>query len=375
MRWAIFCQVIDNFGDIGVSWRLACNLAARGQQVRLFVDDPSALRWMAPEGAASVEVIAWSLQTSLPAHYLLPERLDDVLVEAFACTPPTQYLEAYALHCGRQGHRGHWINLEYLSAQAYVQRSHGLPSPVQHGPGASLAKHFFYPGFQPGTGGLLREPGLLERRQHFQRAHWLADRGLEWRGERLISLFCYEPWALAELLQTLQRDARPTLLLVCAGRAQAAVRQVLARQRDGRPSSASSLRIHELPYLSQNDYDCLLWSCDLNFVRGEDSLVRALWAQQAFVWQAYTQDDDVHHDKLNAFLDWLQADVAWRALHQRWNATAAATGSGTSDMGKLLQEIEHWQANVVQAVGRLRRQKDLASALLDFVGAPLANDD
>ena len=54
--WDIFCQVIDNFGDIGVCWRLAADLAARGHQVRLWVDDASALHWMAPQGAAGVEV-------------------------------------------------------------------------------------------------------------------------------------------------------------------------------------------------------------------------------------------------------------------------------------------------------------------------------
>ena len=44
--WDIFCSVVDNFGDIGVCWRLARRLSAGlGQQVRLWVDDLAADRW------------------------------------------------------------------------------------------------------------------------------------------------------------------------------------------------------------------------------------------------------------------------------------------------------------------------------------------
>ena len=60
MLWDLFCRVIDNFGDIGVCWRLAADLAARGETVRLWVDDPAPLRWMAPHGAPRVDVHGWT---------------------------------------------------------------------------------------------------------------------------------------------------------------------------------------------------------------------------------------------------------------------------------------------------------------------------
>ena len=59
MRWDLFCRVVDNFGDVGVCWRLACELARRGDAVRLWIDDASALAWMAPDGMAGVEVGAF----------------------------------------------------------------------------------------------------------------------------------------------------------------------------------------------------------------------------------------------------------------------------------------------------------------------------
>ena len=66
LTWDIFCNVVDNFGDIGVCWRLACNLASRGKRVRLWVDDVSPLAWMAPSGYPNVEVI--DCENGLNAH-------------------------------------------------------------------------------------------------------------------------------------------------------------------------------------------------------------------------------------------------------------------------------------------------------------------
>ena len=74
MRWTLLCHVVDNFGDIGFAWRLAADLAARGEQVCLAIDDARALVWMAPDGAAGVEVVAWDTATVVAS---------DVLVETF----------------------------------------------------------------------------------------------------------------------------------------------------------------------------------------------------------------------------------------------------------------------------------------------------
>jgi len=186
-QWDIFCKVIDNFGDIGVSWRLSADLAARGQTVRLWVDDASALRWMAPLGAPGVTVLPWGQAADAGAlAALLQANPGEVLVEAFGCDIPPQFLSAW-LAAPLPGQTSPiagrcWLNLEYLSAEAYVARSHALPSPVQHGPAAGCSKWFFYPGFTPQTGGLLREPDLIERMKAFEAneaGRWLQSLGLK----------------------------------------------------------------------------------------------------------------------------------------------------------------------------------------------------
>ncbi|MFN4359888.1 MAG: elongation factor P maturation arginine rhamnosyltransferase EarP [Hylemonella sp.] len=346
-RWDIFCRVIDNYGDIGVCWRLARQLAARGQIVRLWVDDASALRWMAPQGCAGVEVRPWTLPLDLQG---LPP--GQVLVEAFGCELPPEFVQRYVDWRAADDQPARWINLEYLSAESYVERSHGLPSPVMQGPGRGLSKRFFYPGFTSATGGLLREPGLMTQRAGFDRDAWLVAHRIPRRPERpLVSLFCYEPAALPDVLTQLAvQNAR---LLVTAGRATAAVQACAV---------PAGLEVHYLPHLTQDDYDGLLWACDLNFVRGEDSLVRALWSGQPFVWQIYPQDDQAHHAKLDAFLRQLQAPTSLQAWHRTWNGLDAAPLAWP--------DLPVWRAAVLQARAGLLDQPDLLSRLLEFADSP-----
>ncbi len=375
LLWDIFCEVIDNHGDLGVCWRLAAQLATLGHSVRLWVDDASALAWMAPgavEGRfPGIQVLPWTrpFEAGMPPDRLESLPMADVWIEAFGCEIAPEFIatQRHSTLGSGQNESGNpvWINLEYLSAESYVERNHGLPSLVTHGPGQGLTKHFFYPGFTLRTGGLLREPDLMARQAAFQRAAWLARQGIGWNGERLVSLFCYEPAALGAWLTRLQADPRPTRLLVTHGRATTAVKAWFERQIGTTPASQGhgSLLISYLPALTQVDYDPLLWACDLNFVRGEDSLVRALWAARPFIWHIYPQDDGAHAAKLEAFLDWLQAPDSLRQFHRAWNGTDTHT-----ELAELPSpDLPVWQACALAARARLLAQDDLLAQLLRFV--------
>jgi uncharacterized repeat protein (TIGR03837 family) len=353
MLWDIFCKVIDNHGDVGVCWRLSAQLAARGEKVRLWIDDPSALAWMAPEGAAGVQVLPWQQQRDT-------RQCGDVVIEAFGCELEPAFQGAMATRTAVTGRQPPWINLEYLTAEPFGQRNHGLPSPVFAGPAKGLTKYFYYPGFVQNSGGLLREQYLLGRQSNFGRGDWLRAQGISPTAAHLVSLFCYEPTALRELLLQFATATQPTLLLVTAGRAGAATREVLARLDLHEPgwNDGGQLTVHQLPPLSQVDYDHLLWVCDLNLVRGEDSLVRALWAGKPFVWQIYPQHDDAHHTKLHAFLDWLDPPDALRMFFCAWNGIAAPLPPA---------DFEPWAACAQRARKRLMAQDDLVTQLVRFV--------
>ena len=369
LQWDVFCRVIDNFGDIGVCWRLVAQLAGLGHRVRLWVDDASALQWMAPAGCPGVELRPWGAPPPGPT-----EPQPDVMVEAFGCDIAPEFIAYSAFLSSASGQKSSkplWINLEYLSAEAYVERTHRLPSPILSGPASGWTRWFFYPGFTTGTGGLLREPDLMEQREAFDRSAWRAEHralfgaGDEAPGTRWVSLFCYEPPALADLLR--QCAQRPTQLLVTPGRPAAAVRAALAEPVNSATAplpqeKRGQLSLSYLPHRPQPAFDEMLWACDFNAVRGEDSLVRALWAGQAFVWHIYPQHDNAHHDKLWAFLDWLQAPESLRQFHATWNGLDAAPLQWPDD-----DTLAEWTACTRAARARLLTQDNLVAQLLGFV--------
>ncbi|OYU33030.1 MAG: hypothetical protein CFE39_00885 [Comamonadaceae bacterium PBBC2] len=374
LLWDIFCRVIDNFGDLGVCWRLSADLARRGHRVRLWVDDASALQWMAPgalQGAwPGVQVLRWE-QSLLPQSlaHLVPA---DVWIEGFGCEIAPEFIAARAHSTWAPGPNGLnfpvWINLEYLSAEAYVERAHALPSPVMQGPAKGHTKYFFYPGFTRGTGGLLREPGLVAALQRWDDAdakrRWLAEHGVDWTDEFLVALFCYEPLALNALLQQWAAQPSRTRLLVSAGRATQAVQTALTTL--GPLSPDSPLQITYLPPLSQTEFDQLLRCCDLNFVRGEDSLVRAIWAGKPLVWHIYPQDDDAHHAKLMAFLGALQAPPSLVQFHRLWNGVETLASEG--NLAEWLPaDLDAWRSAVQNLRDQLLQMDDLTTQLIEFV--------
>lgn len=370
-RWDIFCRVVDNYGDIGVAWRLARVLAAEhGLAVRLWVDDLAAFRRIWPSASADaaqqtcagVTVCAWDA----PFAAVEPAA---VVIEAFGCALPETYLQAMS----RRSPPPVWINLEYLSAETWVERHHGLPSPH---PQLPLTKYFFFPGYTPATGGLLAEADLDARRDRFRREslvafrHALGATADEW----LVSLFAYENPALPELLDAWAADARPLTCLVPEGRVlpQLAAWLGVASLGAGASHRRGALRLQVLPFVDQDAYDRLLWACDLNFVRGEDSCVRAQWAARPLVWQAYPQAEGAHHDKLNALLarytDGLDGGTAGAigGLWRRWNGMPQPAG--------LAADWAAWRAHETAIAAhagawcaRLRLAGRLSAKLVDFV--------
>jgi uncharacterized repeat protein (TIGR03837 family) len=353
--WDIFCTVIDNHGDLGVCWRLTRQLRDAGQRVRLWVDDASALAWMAPTAhqEPGIEVRPWEEASQAPTlHGLVPA---DVWIEAFGCTLPEAFVGHFVERAAAaRAQQPVWINLEYLSAEDWVPRMHGLPSPVMSGPAKGWTKRFFYPGFTQDTGGLLRETNLLTQQQSFDRLAWRQQHTPNLApGGQLISLFCYEPDALRPLLTQLADT--PHHVLVTPGRPLAAVQQALSGLSVSPSWSA-------LPYTDQNGFDKMLWGCDLNFVRGEDSLIRALWAGQPFIWHIYPQDDHAHHAKLEAFLDWMQAPQSLRHAHRVWNGLEQGAWPELETPALL-----SWTQVVQAARQRLLEQRPLTHQLIDML--------
>lgn len=371
-QWDIFCHVIDNFGDAGVSWRLARQLANEHDvPVRLWINEPGVLQQLVPQcrsdlakqACQGVEIRAWqeNFADVAPAS---------VVIEAFGCRLPQSYLQAM---CALE-QLPVWINLEYLSAEAWVLTHHGLASPH---PRLPLIKYFFFPGYLPGTGGVLREQGLLQQRAHFQQheisAFW-QSLGLTAAHDALhVSLFAYENTVLPDLLNAWSRHAQPVVCLIPEGRIVPQVASWLGESELQRGSvyRRGQLEFHLLPFLDQDTYDRLLWACDLNFVRGEDSCVRAQWAGSPFVWQAYCQQEDAHWAKIDALSAQYTEDLpsaAAQAVNRLW---AAWNGRGDMDDAwpAFIRHKPMMDAHATRWPERLARPGDLVTNLLAFVEA------
>jgi len=333
IRWDIFCRVVDNFGDAGVCWRLARQLAhEHGLAVTLWIDDVRTLARIAPtlvpdrddQGASGVRV---RLLTDAAAATALPA---DVVVEGFGCGLP----EAYVVSMAAAARAPAWVVLEYLSAEPWIDASHGLPSPHPQHP---LTRTFWFPGFTTRSGGLLREAGLRDRRekataQTGTRAALLRAAGIDAPSDAtLVSLFCYANPALPGLLDAWAEGDEAVVCLVPEGIALSELDRFTggAVPHPGQACRRGALSIAVMPMVDQDAFDQRLWQCDLNFVRGEDSLVRAIWAGRPLVWQLYPQDEDVHLAKMDAFLTRYEAGLpepmraAQRAFWYGWNEGSA----------------------------------------------------
>jgi uncharacterized repeat protein (TIGR03837 family) len=376
--WDIFCRVVDNFGDAGVCWRLARTLATEHDaKVRLWIDDLDSLARLEPRIAPMREQRVDGVQVAHWSRISPTTRPAQIIVEAFGGGLPDEYVTA--LRRSRQ--RSVWVILEYLSAEAWVPDHHGLPSPH---PRVSLDRYFFFPGFVEGTGGLLRESDLFARRDRFD----AARREAFWRSigyaapppdATTVSLFAYESAPMRELLRCWEAGTSLVVAAIPDGRAVPAVLEhfgasAIASERHVR---RGALEVRFVPFLPQASYDELLWACDCNFVRGEDSFVRAQWAARPFVWQIYPQRDLVHSAKLEAFLalycqglPTAAADAVSR-FTRFWNQIETAGVTPASAWQAFAGELPALTRRGLEWADRIARVGELAGNLARFCLAKL----
>jgi uncharacterized repeat protein (TIGR03837 family) len=379
-NWDIFCNVIDNYGDIGVCWRLARQLAAEhGFEIRLWVDELAAFQRICPEidpqllvqKASGIEVRRWDEG--------FPEVVPgSVVIEAFACHLPENFISAMA----RCHSSPVWINLDYLSAEDWIKGCHALPSPH---PRLPLTKYFFFPGFNEATGGLLREHDLEERRLAYgaslgQQADFWQTLGLRPPSPDalIVSLFAYKNPSIADLFDIWAHGKQSVCCLAPVTPALSAIEAFV-----GHPIQAGDiihrgrLEIRVLPFVAQSDYDRLLWSCDINFVRGEDSFMRAQWAAKPMVWQIYPQDDEAHLPKLDAFLNIYCSGLpetsarAVRRLFLAWNAGADANRITPDLWAQWMASFAEIRKHAANWANNLSKQEDLCSCLVRFCRSKL----
>ena len=321
----------------------------------------------------------------------------DNVIEAFGCKLPDGYMKvmataaAHGADAGQRGRRPLWITLEYLSAESWVSSHHGLASPP---PQLEVDRYFYFPGFGAETGGLLRESDLIARRDRFQSDAGATDQFWEKLGwsaphdhAMTVSLFGYENPRVVAMLDAWSSGVGFVCVAVTDSRIRPDVLRWLGTPavRNGEAVRRGNLEVRFLPFLSQDDYDRLLWACDWSFVRGEDSFVRAQWAAKPFVWHIYPQAENAHGAKLEAFLDLYCAGLdtalqsALRTLWRLWNDQAPGGGAVIAEvfpgeldvkfkaaLERLTASRGALQTHAVKWSAHLAQEQDLAAKLVDF---------
>jgi len=360
----ILCKVVDNYGDIGVAYRLARSLSELPEppRLRLVVDDLPSFSALCPavdpqahrQLVRGWEVFGWDGPGAGAASGAFRKRRPRVVIECFACGRP-DWLEDILFDDSGEGCL--IVDLEHLTAEGWAGDFHRMPSLTRS---PLVRKAMFLPGFGPETGGLILDGSFVRARARAASENGRVDlrrKLLKKLGADAASL--QSAVAVGSFWTTVfgyERDyyrvvadmaafhggvvghggRKPLLALVAAGKSQ----DCFLRAWDGalRPFPALTL-----PFLAQETWDELLVACDFSIVRGEDSWSRAALSGRPFLWQAYPQENRQQMVKVKAFLERLKphftsgvgaaAFPALEALHLAVNdrdRDSASEGGGES---------------------------------------------
>jgi len=278
----IFCEVIDNYGDVGVAYRLAREFKRiyPNKRLRFFINKTEEINLI--KKSNDIEIIAYEDISKI-------EDSADLIIETFACEIPKEYMDK-ALRSSKL-----IINLEYFSAEDWVDDFHLQESFL----GGSLKKYFFIPGLSKKSGGILLDNEFLERKKQVEenREYYLEKFKIKEKYDLIGSVFSYEK-NFDSLINELKKLDKKVLLLILSEKTQ----KNFIKYFDN-SNNYDKIKAVKLPFFTYDKYEELLSLCDFNLVRGEDSFVRALLLGKPFLWHIYPQKENIHIQKLNSFLE------------------------------------------------------------------------
>ena len=278
----IFCQVIDNYGDVGVAYRLAREFKRvyPNKKLRFVINQIEELNLI--RKSEDIEIILYKDISKI-------ENSADLIIESFGCEIPKEYMDK-ALKNSKL-----IINLEYFSAEKWVDDFHLQESFL----GGNLKKYFFIPGLSEKSGGILLDNEFLERKKKVEanKEYYLEKFEIKEKYDLIGSIFSYEK-NFDSLIEELKKLDKKIILLILSEKTQ---KNFIKYFDNG--NNYDKIKFVKLPFFTYDKYEELLALCDFNLVRGEDSFVRALLLGKPFLWHIYPQDENTHIKKLESFLE------------------------------------------------------------------------
>lgn len=291
----IFCTVIDNFGDAGVVYRLAKELksAEEDKEIRIFLNRYDEFAAINPKIDISknkqiIDGIVYILRENKELKDITPA---DVIIEAFGCDIEEEYLN-------KIDKKTLLLNLEYLSAENWVEEYHKMQSFT---PNPNIKKYFFMPGFTEKTGGLIINSDKKESSHEILKEYYRGS--IE--NKKIGTIFSYEH-NFENLIENILNLEEQFILIIMGEKSQESFKISMDKEfikLDNGYFKKGNLEILFMPFVTQEKYDEIISVTDFNFVRGEESLARAALSGKPFIWHSYLQEDTVHLQKVEAFLE------------------------------------------------------------------------
>ena len=278
----IFCEVVDNYGDVGVAYRLAREFKRiyPDKKLRFIINQMEEINLI--KKSDDIEIVSYKDISKI-------ESSADLILETFGCEIPKEYMDK-ALENSKL-----IINLEYFSAETWVDDFHLQESFL----GGKLKKYFFIPGLSEKSGGVLLDNEFLERKKKVEenKEYYLEKFGINEKYDLIGSVFSYER-NFDSLIEELKKLDKKILLLTLSEKTQ----KNFIKYFDNN-NNYDKIKIVKLPFFTYDKYEELLALCDFNLVRGEDSFARALLLEKPFLWHIYPQEENTHIKKLEGFLE------------------------------------------------------------------------
>lgn len=294
MPITVLCKVVDNFGDIGVVWRLCCQLSNQikkenfTSKINLIVDDLASFNKICNsvdsnksfQIVENINIFSWNDEKLCYDEFSKNDGENlSVILEVFQCGRPL-WMEKILFE-EKLNRTVQIIMIDYLTAEKYAEDFHCLQSLTRS---SKVQKVNFMPGFTNKTGGLI----IDSEWEHF----------CDYKNNKTLLCFTYDRnWDA--LANACKKSNHIEKVLIAPGKGF----ESLKKSFYSNFIKDSNLKIEELSFMNQNEWDKMLKNCGVLFIRGEESMSRACLSGIPFVWHAYPQSDEYQLIKVRALLE------------------------------------------------------------------------
>lgn len=304
MEITVLCKVVDNFGDIGVVFRLCRALSElkKNLEIRLVVSNLDSFAKIS-KGIDSTKtfqefrgwkVFDWNDNALCKKEF--SKNPPEFILECFQCGRP-EWLEEL-LFSPQFNLNVQIVNVEYLTAESWADDFHLLKSGTRS---AKIKKINFMPGFTKKTGGLILDKNFMCCLSEKKFALNLVKQNLD---KKILSEDFSDSFKILIFSYPKNFD-----FLASAIKEFSFLKKIIVFVASGAGADSAKISLKKfkvdfvcLPFIQQEVWDAFLSLMDFSFVRGEDSFSRCCLLGNPFIWNIYPQEEEFHIVKLNAFL-------------------------------------------------------------------------